>query len=719
MKQICILLAASGFLSQSVFATTFWTEPFANYVTGRLGDAGAGNTGGVPGWYTAQAEITVTNGSGSLNGTGLGLVASSGDRVFIAANDINNGAYNKFIPQSSFPTGTETNIYTSFLYQFTVGTDVSTVDQVISAMNRQNSGFTSTATFSWYLHAKRTGNDIQLGLSRVNGTTTNYTSKTVIAGETFFVVVRQHIIPTATTPDEIDLWINPPAESFGTDESTVPPADATTSDGTDDTSNSGPGRFWIVASGAAANIDEIRIANTWAEATPPTGQCISAGVESDPESVTQVAGISATFEAVGSGTSPSYQWQISQNGGTSWNDIEGAAFDSYTTPNLTLANDNGNQYRVIVTVPCDNSSATSAVASVTLTAPIPTPLGVVMDDTFLDPDLGFDSRNNTPITASNSVWFTALSDNNDTLVTFNQGGNMVGTPLSGSSSLWLGYFVENTNEPVHLDVGQAIKITLPFIPSSFGSHTENAALRFGLFDYADGGIRVITDSSSVSGSAGNGMNVRGYMLSLDFGPTFSANSPLSLLARTGLGDNNLMGTTGAYSSMGSGPSGGGYTDAPAFQAGTEYTLEFTVARTGENSVDVTAAISGGGTNWLFTASETNFAYHRFDAFAIRPNSLETSADSFIFPEFKVEVIAAVIPVLPFNITEVQNVAAGGLKLTWDSIDGRNYQIQSRESLSSGDWITNATVTAVGTSSSYTNFPTPGTSQQFYRVVATP
>ena len=101
-----------------------------------------------------------------------------------------------------------------------------------------------------------------------------------------------------------------------------------------------------------------------------------------------------------------------------------------------------------------------------------------------------------------------------------------------------------------------------------------------------------------------------------------------------------MGTTADYTSMGSGPVGGGYSNAPAFQAGTNYTLVFQVTRTAINSVTVAVSITGGGANWSYSAIETNYAYHRFDVFAIRPYSLETTADQFTFPNFKVEVMAA-------------------------------------------------------------------------------
>jgi hypothetical protein len=210
------------------------------------------------------------------------------------------------------------------------------------------------------------------------------------------------------------------------------------------------------------------------------------------------------------------------------------------------------------------------------------------------------------------------------------------------------------------------------------------------------------------------------MLNLDFGTNFTANSPLQLLARNFLNDNNLMGSTADYASLGSGPAGGGYSNAPSFHAGTQYTLVFTVTRTAVNSADVTAAISGGGTNWTWSVTDTNYAYHRFDSFGIRPNSLETSADSFTFPEFRVEVIQSAIPVAPFKITNVSSLPSGAIELTWDSVSGVNYQVLSRDSLDLNSWVTNATVQATSASTSYTNSPIPASvTQRYYRILATP
>ena len=702
------VVLATVFVCARARAVTYLTEEFSYAGTGNLGSAAnLGASGSVPGWNNPQNQITFTNGSHSLDGTTLGLAASAGDKISIVGTNIIAtpfGCYNKFVNASNFPTTITTNIYYSFLYRFNLGTDVAATGVPITEVNRQNAGFGTGV--AWQLIAQQSGGNIQLGVCKALGPATNFAAVNLVAGQTFFVVIRQQIIAGANN-DIDDLWINPPPGTFGTNEANVPPVSATTTNGVEDTSNTGPGRFWVAGSGANANLDELRIASTWAEVTPPVGQCINAGINSDPTNVTQSAEIAAIFSVSAFGTSPAYQWQVSTNGTAPFTNIAAATLPAYTTPNLQLATDNSNAYRVIVTTPCNNSTATSAVAIVSLTAPVVTPPDVIMDDFFTDM-----IRDNTPVTPSNSVWRT--SGNSSALDATS--GKLIGTPISGSSSLWIGNFVDEsvTNLPVHLAVGTGIKVTLPFTPSSYNSFTNNANLRFGLFDYADGDGMVTNDTFAGGGSGGNGTGVRGYMLSLDFGPTFSANSPLSLLVRSGLSDISLMGTTGDYTSLGSGPNGGGFTGLPAFLAGTNYTLVFSVQRTDVNSVNFTTTIGGGGSNWTFSATETNFAYHRFDAFAIRPNSLETSADRFTFPEFKVEVTQSALP--PFTITSIQHSTPTSVALTWQSVSGTTYQVESTPTLNPATWTTNATVIATGAFTSYTNASISGKAL-FYRVAS--
>ena len=75
-------------------------------------------------------------------------------------------------------------------------------------------------------------------------------------------------------------------------------------------------------------------------------------------------GTSVSFTAAASGTSPSYQWQVSTDGGFVYSDISGATNTTYTIPNLSM-NLNGNRYRcVAAVVSCGSVITTPAILTV-------------------------------------------------------------------------------------------------------------------------------------------------------------------------------------------------------------------------------------------------------------------------------------------------------------------------------------------------------------------
>ena len=358
MKQIrltLILLIVTMLASSNAHAILFRLSQFVNYNNGTLGaDAG---TGTLDGWQNPSAQVTVSNNTiGSLIGTNLGLVASAGGHVFMSSTD-SLSTRNQFVPNSTFPQTAPTNIYYSFLYKINNASEVSTTGEKIFQVNRANSGVGTG--IHWEIQAIQVAGQVQLGIDKSGGGTTNYASTNIASGQTVFVVLRQQII-TGLANDIYDLWIDPPTNSFGVDELSVPPPSVTVGvaeGGAEDQSGTGPGRFWI-ASGISSEFDELRVASSWDQVTPPFGQCLAPGFNSEPTNATVVAGINATFRVSPTGTSPSVQWQISTNGGTTWTNVLGNA-NVFSTPNLTLAN-SGSQYRAIVTVSCDGSSATSA-----------------------------------------------------------------------------------------------------------------------------------------------------------------------------------------------------------------------------------------------------------------------------------------------------------------------------------------------------------------------
>jgi hypothetical protein len=86
-------------------------------------------------------------------------------------------------------------------------------------------------------------------------------------------------------------------------------------------------------------------------------------VTQNPSSSTVNSGATASFTAAATGNpTPTVQWQVSTNGGTSWNDISGA---TNTTLSFTAASgDNGNQYRAVFTNTAGSATSSAAVLSV-------------------------------------------------------------------------------------------------------------------------------------------------------------------------------------------------------------------------------------------------------------------------------------------------------------------------------------------------------------------
>jgi hypothetical protein len=86
-------------------------------------------------------------------------------------------------------------------------------------------------------------------------------------------------------------------------------------------------------------------------------------ISTQPGSTTVSVGQTATFSVVATGTpAPTYQWQQSTDGGSTWQTISGATSSDYTTPIMVLA-DSGSRYRVEVS----NSVSTAVSSSATLT----------------------------------------------------------------------------------------------------------------------------------------------------------------------------------------------------------------------------------------------------------------------------------------------------------------------------------------------------------------
>jgi hypothetical protein len=95
----------------------------------------------------------------------------------------------------------------------------------------------------------------------------------------------------------------------------------------------------------------------------PVSSGVAPAVTLHPIGQVEESGETATFTAAASGTpTPTVQWQLSTDGGSSWGDIGSATSGSYTTPTL-LPSDDQNQYRAVFT----NSLGTVTTNAATLT----------------------------------------------------------------------------------------------------------------------------------------------------------------------------------------------------------------------------------------------------------------------------------------------------------------------------------------------------------------
>lgn len=95
-------------------------------------------------------------------------------------------------------------------------------------------------------------------------------------------------------------------------------------------------------------------------------------ITTQPANASVVEPATASFSVVAIGTPPfSYQWQKSDDGGQTFNDIPAATAASYTTPATSAASDNGDRFRVRVSNL--EGASTSQAATLTVTVNVVAP----------------------------------------------------------------------------------------------------------------------------------------------------------------------------------------------------------------------------------------------------------------------------------------------------------------------------------------------------------
>jgi len=542
-----------------------------------------------------------------------------------------------------FPAVNSGTLYASFLMNIQTSP---TNNRLFTTLDTVTTGTGGNSIAGVWLTSTNT-----LGISKSTAAAPDGTATTTPLGAGTHLVVLRYTWNAGTDDDEVALWVDPPGGSLNAPEGSVPGANLSVITGTDIASLSSfhirhPQGGQVPA---GIYLDEFRVATTWANVTSTQALCTAASIATQPVDRTVNEGIGGSFAVIAGGTSPVFQWQISTNGGTSWNNVSGGIGQTaatYQTPATTPGN-NGNKFRVIVSVTCGGgSSVTSAPVTLTVVNGAVTPNGVVVDDVFQD-----GGYNNGTYGISNSIWFAGVNDTLDA----NSGLSMLGL-VPASSVNWIGYYTDNsiTNLPVHLDVGRALKSSLVFKGSQVTSN--GGSLRIGFFDYADGATRLTANGFGNNVSAAN---VRGYLVNVNYGTNFTGN-PITIFARQNLAATDLMGTTGDYLQLGAGPAN--LNNQPAFQEGVNYTFQLTVARTSATNCDVTCSITGGGSNWTHTVSDSTYAYPRFDTVGFRAPNAAQSAVTLEFTRLLVEVAASAPNPIPLTITQ----SGADVTLTWSN-----------------------------------------------------
>ena len=91
---------------------------------------------------------------------------------------------------------------------------------------------------------------------------------------------------------------------------------------------------------------------------------IPPAISTNPTDQTVSAGNTATFTAAATGTPvPTVQWQVSTDGGTTFNNVPGATATTLSVPSTTLAM-NGYEYQAVFTNSCNSATTTAAILTV-------------------------------------------------------------------------------------------------------------------------------------------------------------------------------------------------------------------------------------------------------------------------------------------------------------------------------------------------------------------
>ena len=240
-------------------------------------------------------------------------------------------------------------------------------------------------------NAARTGWDPVAGAT-INGTT----MQGQISGFSWIVVVIPPSTPTITAQPADQSVVAPTAATFAVGatgltsagplsyqwkRNGVPIPGATapsyTTPPTDVAADNGATFIVDVTNGAGTTTSRAALLTVTAVVTAPA-------IATQPANASVAAGITAQFSVVATGTSLSYQWQRSNDGGATWSNVtsgSGATTASYTTA-ATAAADNNARFRVVISNAAGSVTSNPATLTVTTLSNAAAPQYLAAGDQF-------------------------------------------------------------------------------------------------------------------------------------------------------------------------------------------------------------------------------------------------------------------------------------------------------------------------------------------------
>jgi len=254
----------------------------------------------------------------------------------------------------------------------------------------------------------------------------------------------------------------------------------------------------------------------------------------------------------------------------------------------------------------------------------------LLDDTFADGD----RAQTTGLPTDTDIYF----GENDPVNLNVSAGQIVYAPTSGSSKAH--FYFTDPGEKVSLNVGETLSFSMTWTPRvSMNFNDTSRSFRFGVFRDPSS-PRVLNDTNDDGGGNTPGdpwTDAEGYGVQIAMlDDPANTRSPFDLGKRTDLGNNSLLGSSGAYDK----DSGGAAVD---MNLNTEYTYKMDIAKISATQTDITMSLSDAvGVLSTYTVSDngadlgTSAPYDDFDFVHFRWSNNQETANTFQIHRFLVE-----------------------------------------------------------------------------------